>query len=266
MMGALERVAKAPWSNSTPAEDAAYAQQAAMADNEFEQEVVAQMGPAGEQPGGVSAKRADLLPGGWRLRGTYIWPEYGAEGEEERSKYTEERYAPIFEGTGKKMSADTVYAVGGGEANKGLWGHEFLHRLRNRSPMGDKWDKEQYVRLIDGWRASSPDQWLDAVMNYRDYLPNSDGTTIEEAESVLKKNLKLFEQELIDQETQMRTEQRDRPKDRPAYFGLTSKPGSLRADQEEAFKSRKKNWDMAKTIRFKEHEKRKAEKANKPQE
>lgn len=261
MMGALERVKKAPWSKSTPAEDAAYAQQTAMADNEFEQEVVAQMGPAGEQPGGVSAKKADFLQGGWNLRGTYIWPEYGAEGEEERTKYTKERYAPAFEKAGKKISADTVYTVGGKNANRGLWGHEFLHRLRNHSPMGEKWGNERYIRLIDGWRASTPDEWLDAVVAYRDYLPKKQkvGMTIEEADSVLKKNLKLFEQELIDQETQMRTEQQDRPKDRPAYFGLTSKPGSLRADQEEAFKSRKKNWDMAKTIRFKEHEKRKTE-------
>lgn len=230
---------KAPWPDSTPEEDAAYALQAQLWDMEFEGEVVSQGGP--QLQGVVEAERAKLLPvGNYNLQGMYRGPE--AESIMEIN-----RYGPIADALKEKgleaPGPDTVAAVGASNANTQIWAHEFGHRRDTQRGGGS----ERYRLIHDAFRSDTPFEWAAAVnrwyaLNKRRWRKNDSINTYADVERDLKENIARSRNSLLQTEVDARESEGDVPIKRDGWF--TSE--SLRKDQEEQMERRSKSWSIEK--------------------
>ena len=139
-----------------------------MADNEFEIEIANQMGPFGRRA--IDASKAEVI-------GSRSYNLRGMRTGDNITQAAIDRYAVIFDGTGKELTADTVYAVSHRDATLPLWGHEFRHRaislggdlpiIEDMGMDNRRNNEERFNTLFDAWRASTPTAWREAVNKWR---------------------------------------------------------------------------------------------------
>ena len=230
---------KAPWPDSTPAEDAAYALQAQLWDMEFEGEVVSQAGP--QSQGFVDADRARALPtSNYNVQGLYRPP--GAE-----SIMDNERYAPLAnEMRAKGIEApgeDTAAAVGMSNANTQVWGHEFGHRRDEMEGGGG----EKHRLIHDGFRSDTPFEWAAAVNRWYAYnrtrfRRDESVNTYKDVEADLKDAISRRLDSLISTEVSAREAEGDVPIKREGFFTTES----LQKDQREEAMRRSQSWNLDK--------------------
>lgn len=252
MMGALEEAKyKAPWPDATPEEDLAYSQNVELANTEFEADV-RNASPPWVHPY-IDADRATLLSTKkpWNIHGFYT-PE-GTDYSDPDDEYAQaiiERYGKVLQDADAALEEDTVYAVNPLRANPSLWGHEFTHRQHSKEDV-EYWaqSEEKAVRKMQGFYASTPDQWARAVNLWRDYImrrrdaPNS--MSLVEAENHLKDTLKTAESNYIDKEVEHYESKGDKPKERPWRID------TLSADARERLERRQRSWNVEDSILYK---------------
>lgn len=252
-MGQLEEAAvseiqhPAPWEGATPEEDMAYDQQVKFGDMEFESEVAGYMGPYGREA--LDADRATMLPkGGWTLLGAHIQPEYGTDPEvkEEFDDY----YGKVFDKADVEMEPDMVYAIGPNNANKQIWAHEFLHRYRHDKGMKALGGEERFIRLFGAYRASTPDQWIQAVDMWRSQtIKRGESMSLNEAEKHLKRSLDTWQSDFYRIEAEAAERMGERAKTREWMFMDTS---SLKSDYRELAEGREGIRDIRQSAGWKE--------------
>jgi hypothetical protein len=231
---------KAPWPDSTPEEDAAYALQAQLWDMEFEGEVVSQGGP--QLQGVVEAERARLLPvGNYNLQGMYRGPD-------SESIMEIGRYGPIADKLREKgieaPGPDTVAAVGASNANPQIWAHEFGHRLDQQQGGGGR---ERRRLIHDAFRSDTPFEWAAAVnrwyaLNKRRWKNDDSINTYADVERHLKETIASNRNSLLQTEVDAREAEGDVPIKREGFFTTES----LHKDQEEQMERRSKSWSIEK--------------------
>ncbi len=228
---------KAPWPDSTPEEDAAYALQAQMWDMEFEGDVVRQGGP--QLQGYVDADRARLLgTDSYNVQGLYR-PE-GAESIMETGRYgilADELREKGIEAPGP----DTVAAIGGENANEQIWAHEFGHR-RDATEGGGG---ERRRLIHDAFRSDTPFEWAAAVnrwyaYNQRRYRKQGDINNYGQVEKDLKESIASNMDSLIRTEVRAREAEGDVPIKREGTFSIEN----LDRDQREQMKRRSQSWSL----------------------
>jgi hypothetical protein len=237
-MGALAQAA--PWKGATPAENAAYAQQAELGDADFEREVVQQGGPSLE--GHVDADRAHTLnTSGYNVRGIYM-----PEGEPMSDK-EKEHFAPILnEAKISEFEPGNAYALGGHNAKPDIWAHEFDHRRQDVEELSPWLGKEKSATLMQAFRADSQEEWYEAVRVWHAYNQGKfqeKGQTLLDVEEHLKGMLDSWGADLVKIEVDARESRGDRPKDQPGRFWGMDK-GDLRKDAEEQAAKRAKSHDL----------------------
>lgn len=182
------KIPKAPWANSTPEQDAAYALSIGM-DIDFESEVAAQMGPMGRHK--VRAEDATFLgtKESFNLQGTYLEDDYGVD--EDYTNAVNRRYRKVAEQAQYPFEANTVYAVHARDANPRIWSHEFRHKYW----VEDTEDENSEIknRLFDIYRADSKDEYFDALLLYHNGPGKRMGLTLEESEKQVKKDLGWYQ-------------------------------------------------------------------------
>lgn len=233
-------VKKAPWPDSTAAEDAAYALEAQMWDFEFEREVVQQGGPQLAEH--FDADKARMLPvGNWDLQGLYRPP--GA-----KSIMDIERYKPVADILREKgiepPAEDTVSAVGASNATPQIWAHEFSHR---RDETEQRSTGERYNLIHDAFRSDNAFEWADSVtrwkrFNQRRFDKDDSIKTYADIERDLKETIATNRNTLLQEEVDARESEGDVPIDREGWF--TS--DSLFKDQEEQLERRAHSWSIKK--------------------
>lgn len=232
-------VRKAPWPDSTEAEDAAYSLQAQLWDMEFEGEVVSQGGP--QLQGVVEADRARMLPvGTYSVQGLYRPP--GAE-----SIMDIGRYGPIADKLRERdieaPAEDTVAAVGAANASPQIFAHEFGHRRDDQRGGGS----ERYRLIHDAFRSDTPFEWADAVSrwyswNRRRWADNDAINTYADVERDLKEQIARSRNSLLSTEVEARESEGDVPLKREGFFNRET----LRKDQEEQMERRSHSWSIEK--------------------
>ena len=234
---------KAPWPDSTPEEDAAYALEAQMWDMEFVRDVVEQGGPQVAEY--VDPEKAQLIP----TRGR----QYNVQGiyrpaDEEKSLMEIERYAPIareLELAGREAPGpDTAAVVGGASATPQIWAHEFGHRRVHHEGGGGN---ERWRLIHDAFRSNTPTEWADAVMRWRSWNRrrfdrDPDIKNYRDIEQHLKETIATNRNYLLNAEVEAREAQSDVPKKREGFFTIES----FRKDQEEQMEFRAKSWSIEK--------------------
>ena len=232
---------KAPWPDSTPEEDAAYALQAQWWNMEFQRDVVEQGGPQVAEY--VDPERARLLP-------TELYTVQGLYRPEDQDKSIMEikRYAPLAREIEEKgiepPGRDVAAVVGGGSATPQIWAHEFGHR--RISQKGGRND-ERWRLIHDGFRSDTPTEWVDAVKrwlswNRKKFNADPEMSTYKDVEENLKRSIAANSKFLINAEVEAREAQHDVPKKREGFFTIES----LRKDQEEQMERRSKSWSVEK--------------------
>ena len=155
-----------PLDGMTPEERALYEQSVGLGDMEFELQVAEQMGPIGRKA--LDADKATVVPSPEPLpirvnaaRGTGkdpMWLDTAGVLNglylEQASPLAKERYANQGSLLGGLLD-DQVYAGSTETATDALWAHEFRHR--------GGIEKEQINRLIDVYRADSPEEAEEAI-------------------------------------------------------------------------------------------------------
>lgn len=231
---------KAPWPDSTPEEDAAYALQAQMWDMEFESGVVSQGGPQLSKY--VDADRAHLLgTSSYTAQGLYR-PE-GADSIMESSGYellADELTAKGIEAPGP----DTVAAVGAANATDQIWAHEFSHR---RDSKEGRRGSERYNLIHDAFRSDTPFEWADAVSrwlswNRERFTKDKEMNTYEDVENNLKEQIESSSYTLLDAEVEAREAEGDVPMKRDGWFNRET----LLKDQREQMERRSQSWSIEK--------------------
>lgn len=252
MMGALQEAKyRAPWSDATPEENLAYSQQAELGNTEFEGEVRG-ASPPWVHPY-IDADRATLLPtkSNWNLEGFYTSPGTNySDPDDEYAQAIIERYGKVLQDADAALEEDTAYAVGAMRANPSIWGHEFTHRQHNKEDVEYfSQTEEKAVRKMQGFYASTPDQWARAVNLWRDYIMRRrdapDSMSLVEAERHLKDTLKTAESSYLDKEIEYYKSKGNKPKERPWRIDTHS------ADAREQLERRQKSWNVEDSILYK---------------
>lgn len=231
-------VEKAPWPDSTEAEDAAYALEKQMWDFEFQRAVVDQGGP--QLAGYVDPEKARLLGvGNFNLQGMYSPPDAKSIMDNERyGLITDQLKARNIEPPGP----DTVSAVGASNANPQIWAHEFGHR---RDELLHGGGRERNRLIHDAFRSDSPFEWAAAVNRWYAYNKvrfnkDDDINTFTDVEHHLKEAIASNRNALLQTEVDAREAEGDVPMRREGMFQTES----LHRDQEDQMERRSNSWSL----------------------
>ena len=155
-MGALDPGNKAPWPNSTPEEDKAYAQSVELGDTEFELEVADYMGPYGREYIDADKYNVTKDPEGmFTLAGMYYQYYNDVPSHQEY-------YDAIEKNADIKLERDNVYVFGTEFSTPRIAAHEFRHRKVETERYGGRGEllpemhHEKRNRLWDVFRADDP--------------------------------------------------------------------------------------------------------------
>lgn len=231
-MGALANAT--PWKGATAEESAAYAQQVALANAEFEREVVQAGGPT--LAGKVDADKANALDTkNYNVMGTYR--ASGIDSPEEITQM-KRRYGPALRDAGiEEFASQEVNALGMENANPQIFAHEFQHRRHDIDNLSPWLGEEKAITLQMAYRADTPEDWMQAVSTWyainRYKFSASEYQTMKDVEKHLITTIDSWRENLENDEIKALEERGNRPRDREGRFWGTNK-GDHRQDVQEA--------------------------------
>lgn len=265
---AEKKIPKAPWANSTPEQDAAYALSTGM-DIEFEAEIGNYMGPYGRRQ--IDTDKVDFVQTddmygskGKQLLGFYIRPEY--DYDEEYKEMIDDHYGEIVKGTDTKLKADNIYILDPKAASPHFYAHEWTHDEMREERGEERGTDEWTTRVWDVWRARDADEFFDAVNFYNQRYGRD--RTIEEAAEYLRDT--FFDWSTTDDFASREAKSAERegyviPKAKEKYIDLPGEKFDIYSRKykeqdprqyfKKRFRKRQEKWDLSKSRKYQAYKK-----------